>query len=91
MTKKDQNSPKYKFAELIRKERINNKLSTDQVEKAGGVTRGYQWMIENKKRGIPTIEIIMKLEKGIGLKCGYLVNKAVGMLKNRVYGKGNGK
>ena len=84
---KDQNSPKYKFAELVRKERVKRGLSDADVFKTGGVSRAYQWMIENKKRGIPTIEIIMKLEKGIGLKCGYLVDKAVGLLKDRVHGK----
>ncbi len=78
-------SPKFKFAQLLRSEREDKGKSTEDVAKISGVSRGYQWMIENKKRNIPTIETIMKLEKGIGLKCGYLVNKAVGLLKDRVW------
>ena len=53
-----------------------------------GIHRGYLWMIENGKRGIPTIETIMKLEKGMGIKCGKLVKEAVRLLESEVYGKG---
>ena len=88
MGKYNSDLPKNKFAEIIRNTRQKNKKSTTNVYDEGGVTRGYQWMIENKKRGIPTIEIIMKLEKGIGVKCGSLVKKAVDLLKEGVYGKG---
>ncbi len=84
MAKLDPNSPKYKFAELIKKERNDAGLDRNEVCDKGGVSRSYQWMIENKKRGIPTIEIIMKFEKGLGLKCGYLVMKAVGILKDKM-------
>ncbi len=84
---KDKNSPGYKFSDLVINERDKSGKSTSDVEKRCGVSRGYQWMIENKKRGIPTLEIIMRLEKGIGVKCGYLVNKAVKLLKERVYKK----
>ena len=78
-------SPNHQFADLLKEEREKNNRSAEEVYKECGISRGYQWMIENKKRGIPTIEVIMKLERGIGLKCGYLVNKAVGFLKERVW------
>ncbi len=79
------NSVRFKFAQLVRKEREGKGRSTEDVENEGGVSRGYQWMIENKKRNMPSIETIMKLERGIGLKCGYLVNKAVELLKDKVW------
>ncbi len=74
------NEPKYKFAEMIRELRASRGYSPKDVEDNCGIKKGYLWMVENEKRGIPTLEQIMKLEKGLNVKCGYLVNKAVGFI-----------
>ncbi len=74
-----------KFAKIFRDERRNRDLTYKDIQNKCGIHKGYLWMIENGKRGIPTIEIIMKIEKGMGIKCGVLVVKAVELLKKVVY------
>ncbi len=80
-------SAKKQFADIIKLKRYELKLTLQQVQNACGIHRGYLWMIENEKRGIPTIETIMRIEKGMGIKCGVLVKKAVELLKSEVYKK----
>lgn len=80
-------SPKKQFARIVRLKRHELNMTLQEIQNKCGIHRGYLWMIENEKRGIPTIEIIMRIEKGMGIKCGLLVRKAVELLKGEVYGK----
>lgn len=80
-------SAKTQFANIIKLKRYELKLTLHDVQNVCGIHRGYLWMIENEKRGIPTIETIMRIEKGMGVKCGMLVKKAVELLKSEVYRK----
>ncbi len=77
-------NPNRKFSNIFKEERIKRKLSYKDVENISKIHHNYLWMIENGKRGIPTIKIIMKIEKGLGIKCGVLVMKAVGLLKGNI-------
>ncbi len=80
-------SAKTQFANVIKAKRYELKLTLQQVQNACGIHRGYLWMVENEKRGIPTVETIMRIEKGMGIKCGEFVKKAVALLKSEVYKK----
>lgn len=84
---KNTESPKTQFANIIKKKRYELKLTLQDIQNICGIHRGYLWMIENEKRGIPTVETIMRIEKGMGIKCGMLVRKAVELLKGEVYRK----
>ena len=42
-------------------------------------------VIENKKRGVPTLEIILRLEIGMGMKYMELVKKAAELLKPNLW------
>lgn len=80
-------TPKKQFANVIKRKRYELGLTLQQIQNICGIHRGYLWMIENEKRGIPTVETIMRIEKGMGVKCGVLVKKAVELLKSEVYRK----
>lgn len=84
---KNTESPKKQFANIIKRKRYELGLTLQQIQNICGIHRGYLWMIENEKRGIPTVETIMRIEKGMGIKCGVLVKKAVELLKSEVYKK----
>lgn len=85
--RKKTESAKTQFANVIKIKRYEKGLTLQQVQNVCGIHRGYLWMIENEKRGIPTVETIMRIEKGMGVKCGVLVKKAVELLKGEIYGK----
>ena len=87
MGKKLPDSPSKQFSNIVRLRRHELGLTLQNIQNKCGISRGYLWMIENKKRGIPTIETIMRIEKGMGVKCGVFVKKAVELLKEEVYGK----
>ncbi len=80
------NEPKYKFAEMVRELRASRGYTPKDVEDNCGIAKGYLWMVENEKRGIPTLEQIMKLEKGLKCSSGYLVNKAVKFIQEATDG-----
>lgn len=80
-------SPKKQFANVIKRKRYELGLTLQQIQNVCGIHRGYLWMIENEKRGIPTVETIMRIERGMGVRCGVLVKKAVELLKSEVYSK----
>ncbi len=85
--KKSIESPKKQFANIIKQKRYELGLTLQQIQNVCGIHRGYLWMIENEKRGIPTVETIMRIEKGMGIRCGVLVKKVVELLKGEVYSK----
>lgn len=85
--KKKIDSAKTQFANVIKIKRYEKGLTLQAIQNICGIHRGYLWMIENEKRGIPTVETIMRIEKGMGVKCGVLVKKAVELLKIEVYRK----
>lgn len=84
MGKNKSDSPSSQFAKIVRTKRRELGLTMQNIQDKCGIARGYFWYIENDKRGIPTIETIMRIEKGLGVKCGVLVRKAVELLKGIV-------
>lgn len=77
-------SPRKQFARIIRHKRRELGITLQEIQNKCGVHRGYMWYVENGQR-MPTIETLMRIEKGLGIKCGTLVKKAVELLKDEVY------
>lgn len=64
------------FGPRLRDLREARGLTLQALATAAGCTKGYLSSIENEKRGVPTDEILARLERALGLGAGELVRAA---------------
>lgn len=64
------------FGMRLRALREGRGLTLQQLADAAGCTKGYLSSVENEKRGVPTDEILARLEVALGLGAGELVRAA---------------
>jgi repressor LexA len=64
------------FGPRLRELREARGLTLQGLASAAGCTKGYLSSVENEKRGVPTDEILVRLEVALGLAAGELVRAA---------------
>lgn len=64
------------FGPRLRELREARGLTLQGLASAAGCTKGYLSSVENEKRGVPTDEVLVRLEVALGLAAGELVRAA---------------
>ena len=56
------------LAETIKKLRSERGLSSGQLAKLAGVSRGYVWQLENGSKTRPTLDVLQRLANALGVE-----------------------
>ena len=71
-----------KFGETLRKIRKKKNLTLREVEKKSGISNSYLSQIEQGKRGIPSMQVLLRLDEAYGLQKGELFRCVTESLHN---------
>ncbi len=63
-----------KFSEKLRKLRVDNDLTLDQLGEAIGSSKAYVWQLENKKNAKPSADLLLKIAATFKVAPEYLLD-----------------
>jgi transcriptional regulator with XRE-family HTH domain len=66
-----------KFSEKLRKLRVENDLTLDQLGEALGSSKAYVWQLENKKNARPSADLLLKIAATLKVDPEYLLDDSI--------------